>query len=179
MIIPNLMLIAGTGNKSGKTTFACRVINQFRHLGINAIKITPHFHETTPGLELLDENPGFSVYKETNPDTDKDTSRMLQAGAAAVYFAKVTDEKLLQAFESILKNIKPGIPVVCEAPALRYQADPGMFVIMKSEKSNNNKDINKLLRLPHVMFQLNDLKGIKSLPIDFRDGKWLTARPSG
>lgn len=176
MTIQNLLLVAGTGNKSGKTTFTCRVIEQFRHLGINAIKITPHFHETTPGLELLDEKPGFSVYKETNRRTDKDTSRMLKAGASAVYFAKVTDDTLLQAFTSILKNIEPGIPVICESPALRYHVDPGLFVIMKSEAANNNKDINKLLGLPHIIFQLDELDRTGSLPIDFRNGKWIGSR---
>jgi len=175
MTIPNLLLIAGTGNKSGKTTFACRIIKQFRHLEINAIKITPHFHDTTAGLELIDEKPGFSVYKETNQETIKDTSRMLKAGAALVYFAKVTDENLLPAFESIFKNIKPGIPVVCESPALRYFVDPGMFVIMRSENAYNNKDINKLLGLPHVMFKLDELNSFNTLPVDFRDGKWLPA----
>ncbi|MBK8884338.1 MAG: hypothetical protein IPN67_18855 [Bacteroidales bacterium] len=48
--IPNLLLIAGTGTKSGKTTMACKIIRQFSELKITAIKITPHFHETTPGL---------------------------------------------------------------------------------------------------------------------------------
>jgi len=47
MVIPNLLLIAGTGNKSGKTTLACRVIEQFRQSGISAVKITPHFHDIT------------------------------------------------------------------------------------------------------------------------------------
>ena len=50
MIIPNLLIIAGTGNKSGKTTLACRMIEQFRNPGLISVKITPHFHETTPGL---------------------------------------------------------------------------------------------------------------------------------
>jgi hypothetical protein len=179
MIIPNLLLIAGTGNKSGKTTLACRLINQFRSFGIVAIKITPHFHETTPGLELLDEKPGYTVYKETNPGTDKDTSRMLNAGAADVYFAKVTDKTLLPAFDSIIQKIKPGLPVICESPALRYFVDPGMFVIMKSNSANNNKDINKLLNLPHVMFQLDDLDNISILPFDFRDCIWSTTPLDG
>ena len=53
--IPNLLLIAGTGTKSGKTSMACRIIEQFPELKITAIKITPHFHETTPGLASIAE----------------------------------------------------------------------------------------------------------------------------
>ncbi|MCX6330957.1 MAG: hypothetical protein NTZ85_15755 [Bacteroidia bacterium] len=171
MIISNLLLIAGTGNKSGKTTFACRVIEQFRGIGIIGIKITPHFHETTPGLVLMSEKPGYSIYEETNPELSKDTSRMLKAGASKVFFAKVTDENLLAAFKEIMKHIPTGNPIVCESPALRYYIDPGLFIIMKS-KYSNNKNINELLRLPHVMFHLNDIIRAKALSIEFKDGKW-------
>jgi uridine kinase len=113
MVIPNLLIIAGTGNESGKTTMACRIIEQFKHLKIVSVKITPHFHETTPGLVLVSEKPGYSVYEETNRDILKDTSRMLKAGASRVFFAKVTDKSLLNVFEVILKLISPGIPIIC------------------------------------------------------------------
>ncbi|MCX6334250.1 MAG: hypothetical protein NT092_08105 [Bacteroidia bacterium] len=172
MKIPNLFLIAGTGNKSGKTTLACRVIDQFRNEGIVAIKITPHFHETTPGLVLLTEARGFSIYEETDPETSKDTSRMLKAGAARVFFAKVTDNDLLSAFKAILEYIQGGTPIICESPALRYFVEPAIFAIMNSLSSNNNKNINRLLEFPHVMFQLEDLLNMEEIPIRFKGCKW-------
>ncbi len=64
--IQNLLLVAGTGTKSGKTSLACRIITQFRDLGITAVKITPHFHETTPGLLARYEEQGFAIYEETD-----------------------------------------------------------------------------------------------------------------
>ncbi|TAL59958.1 MAG: hypothetical protein EPN88_16615 [Bacteroidetes bacterium] len=84
MLIPNLLLIAGTGTKSGKTSIACRIISQFKILNITAIKISPHLHEVTPGLIPLIEKKGYSVYEETNRNTSKDTSRMLHSGAKEV-----------------------------------------------------------------------------------------------
>lgn len=173
MAIPNLLLIAGTGNKSGKTTFACRVIEKFRDHGIIGIKITPHFHETTPGLDLLVSRKGFSVFEETDPGSLKDTSRMLRSGASHAYFAKTTDKDLSEVFAEIMNLIPAGSPVVCESPALRYFAEPGLFIIMKSGKADNNKDINKLLVLPHVTIQLSDLLKMNSLPIRFNEGKWI------
>ena len=167
MKIPNLLLIAGTGNKSGKTTLACRIIEQFRKEGVTGIKITPHFHETTPGLVLLTETGGFSIYEETDKHTTKDTSRMLKAGAERVFFAKVTDNDLLSAFKAILRYIPENVPIVCESPALRYFAEPGIFVIMSSENSYNKKNINQLLELPHVMFHLEDLLRMEKIPVHF------------
>ena len=132
MLIPNLLIIAGTGNKSGKTSMACRLIEQFRHLDIVSVKITPHFHETTPGLVLISEKTGYSVYEEKNGDNSKDTSRMLKAGASRVFFAKVTDNSLFSAFKEIIRYIPPGTPVICESPALRRYVEPGLFIIMTS-----------------------------------------------
>jgi hypothetical protein len=179
MYIPNLIIIAGTGTKSGKTTMACRIIEQFKNLGIAAIKISPHFHETTAGLITLEEEPGrFAIYEETNRESNKDTSRMLQAGATHVYFAKVFDDRLLFVFNKIKELIQDGAPIVCESPALRNFVRPGIFIIMSSDSHNKLKNISRLLDLPHVMFKLEELAEISNFPIEFAKGKWLFCPPA-
>jgi hypothetical protein len=170
--IKNLLLIAGTGTKSGKTSLACKIIKQFPELKIIAIKITPHFHETTAGLLAVSEESGYSIYEETDQESFKDTSRMLRAGASKVYFAKVWDDQLFKLFNEIMKLIPDGAPVICESPALRHFVEPGAFIIMTSNTINKHKDISNLQKLPHVMFQLEELKDIGRLPIEFGNGKW-------
>jgi hypothetical protein len=172
MFIPNLLLIAGTGTKSGKTTMACRIIEQFKHLNITAIKISPHFHETTPGLKVIHEEAGYSIYEEKNMDTAKDTSRMLLSGAGKVYFAKVLDDRLKFVFEKIMDLIPEDAPVICESPALRNFIEPGVFIIMSSISPNKLKNISHLLELPHVIFKLEELANFSTLPIVFANGKW-------
>jgi hypothetical protein len=172
MKIPNLLIIAGNGNKSGKTSIACRIIEKFPELNITAIKITPHFHETTEGLIATNEGDGYSIYLETNKESNKDTSRMLKAGAEKVYFAKVWDNKLPDAFYKIIEKIPEGTPVLCESPALRNYVNPGAFIIMTSDTMHNKKNINHLQDLPHLLIRLEDLTGITSLPVTFENGKW-------
>ena len=172
VIIPNLLLIAGTGTKSGKTSMACRIIREFSELKITAIKITPHFHETTPGLLNILEESGYAIYEETESGGIKDTSRMLNAGAHKVYFAKVWDDRLLEVFNEIMKLIPKDSPVICESPALRNFSEPGVFIIMNSDIINKKKDISHLKKLPHVMMQLEVLNSIESLPVGFDEGKW-------
>lgn len=174
MKVPNLLIIAGTGNKAGKTTMACRIIEKFRDRGVVAVKITPHFHETTPGLVPVIEKPGLSVYEEKNSNTTKDTSRMLAAGAASAFFAKVTDDTLPDAFLEILKHIPEGTPVVCESPALRYYFDPGLFIVMRSPVAGNQKDIGELLNFSHKEFTLSDISGSVNLPVGFSYGTWFS-----
>ena len=172
MLVPNLLLIAGTGTKSGKTTVACRIIEQFRGLNITAIKITPHFHETTPGLITIYEETGISIYEETNPDSTKDTSRMLWSGASKVYFAKVFDYRLLFVFNKIKDLIPEATPIVCESPALRNFIEPGVFIIMSSETTNKQKNISKFMTLPHLRFELEKLTELFSIPVRYENGKW-------
>jgi hypothetical protein len=173
MIIPNLLLVTGNGTKSGKTSLACRIIEQFSNIEIIAIKITPHFHETTNGLISILEEEGYAIYEETNRNTTKDTSRMLFAGAAKVYFAKVWDDNLLVAFNEIMKIIPRDMPVICESPALRNYTEPGVFIIITSTTINKYKNINYLQTLPHLMIKLEELERIENIPIGFEGGKWV------
>ena len=172
MLIPNLLLIAGTGTRSGKTSMACRIIEQFSDLKITAIKISPHIHERTAGLIPKTEKKGYSVYEETNSNTSKDTSRMLNSGADRVFFAVVWDSQLLNVFNEIMEVIPINTPVICESPVLRNFIEPGVFIIMNSYKINKPKNINHLQTLPHVKFKLEELEKIDLLPIGFEAGKW-------
>ena len=168
----NLLLLAGTGTKSGKTSMACKLIANFPELKITAIKITPHFHDTTAGLFPIREDEGYSIYEETDRNSFKDTSRMLAAGAHKVYFAKVWDDQLSEAFNEIIKSIPAGTPVICESPALRNFIEPGVFIIMTSDIINKQKDISHLMALPHVMFQYEALDTLSSIPVKFGNGSW-------
>lgn len=173
MELNNLLIIAGTGTKSGKTTFACKLIEQINNPDLVAIKITPHFHETTPGLLPFYIGEGYSIYKEENRNSDKDTSRMLRSGASEVYFAKVSDKTLLPAFNRIFDALPVNSPIVCESPALRYFIDPGLFVIMSSESVVKNKDVSNLLNLPHLKYKVEELESIQKLPVKFSNGRWV------
>jgi hypothetical protein len=173
MLFPNLLLIAGTGTKSGKTSLACRIIEQFSDSDITAIKISPHFHETTPGLKLIYEDEGISIYRETNSESTKDTSKMLSSGAASVYFAKVLDNRLLFAFNKISELIPANTPIICESPALRNFVEPGVFMIISSETTRTRKDISHLQSYPHLDFEFEKLRETAVIPIGFKDGKWI------
>ena len=170
--IKNLLLIAGTGTKSGKTSMICRIIREHPELKITAIKITPHFHETTPGLVSISDRSVYAIFEETDNNSIKDTSRMLRAGAEKVYYAKVLDDQPFEAFSEIMMLIPPGKPVICESPGLRNFAEPGVFIIMTSQSINKQKNISHLLKLPHVLFQFEELDDIDLLQIGFEDGGW-------
>ena len=151
---------------------ACRIIEQFSELKIKAIKITPHFHETTPGLKTVYEETGIAIYEETDPGSMKDTSRMLRSGASKVYFTKVHDDRLLYVFNKIRDLVPEGYPIICESPALRNFIEPGVFIIMSSVTTRKRKDISRYLTLPHLHFDYEELQVLTSIPIGFENGGW-------
>ena len=132
--IPNLLMIAGTGRKVGKTTLACRVIEKCAAtLPVTAVKISPHLHRQSPGQKIIAETKEFQIIEESNPHGTKDSSRMMKAGAVRVFYVQTRDRNIREPFEQILKLIPKDQPVVCESGALLNHAKPGLFVLIKRD----------------------------------------------
>ena len=51
--LPNLIIVSGTGQNVGKTTFVQSVINKFSSQNITAIKISPHKHEQCESAKII------------------------------------------------------------------------------------------------------------------------------
>lgn len=169
--VPNLLIVGGDGRNSGKTAMICRILLQLSNCVVVPVKISPHFHEPSPGLNLLTEEDGYKVFEETNLWSAKDTSRMLQIGAAKVLYSQATDEKIGEAFERIERLILAGTPIICESPALIRHVDPGIFVMMKGS-DKPAKDIREIEAFTHIRFTIEELDRTVTLPFLFENGKW-------
>ena len=147
--IPNLLLIAGTGRNTGKTTLACSIINIFSaDFPIIGLKISPHFHGGTKSLKLVITDNNFNIYEETSASTGKDSSLMLKAGATKVFYIEVLDEYLEAAFEQFLNILPKSNPFVCESPALINYVKPGVFFIV--DNKNNKKKKQEIFRKKEI-----------------------------
>ena len=168
----NLLLVSGSGRDSGKTTLICRVIEQFSSLGIISVKISPHFHSPSEGLIHISGGQGFDIYEETSLLSSKDSSRMLKCGAEKVYYVQSEEEQIMKAFSEIYGGIPSEQPLICESPALITYLDPGLFIMMISEETENPKEMYTEKRLPDLELRIIDLTS-SSLPIDFINGRWI------
>lgn len=139
--IPNLLLIAGTGRNTGKTTFACEIIKQTAsQQQVIGIKISPHFHGGTKSLKQIGGIDNYKLYEETLSDLlGKDSSKMLASGAERVFYIEVLDDFILVAFNELLEYIPENVAIVCESPALRKVIDPGLFIIVDNISQQNKK----------------------------------------
>jgi len=140
----NVLIIAGTGRKSGKTSLACMIIERFSSLNPVAVKISPHFHEPAEGLLEYYTGDKYNIYLETKRDGNKDTSRMLRSGAIEAYYIQAYDEDVRDAFIKVISAISDDTPVVCESPSLGKHIDPGVLFITDNENVLSKKDISEL-----------------------------------
>ncbi|MBN1387820.1 MAG: hypothetical protein JW965_05190 [Bacteroidales bacterium] len=168
----NLIVIAGTGRESGKTTLACLIIEKFRHLEPIAIKISSHFHEPTEGLINWHINDNFNIYLETSRRGSKDTTRMLNSGAAAAYYIQAYDKNVLHAFRLVASTIPEDIPVICESPSLIKYIKPGVIFITDNKQVKYKKDIAGMLsKADYIYHPLTEKVNIDDL--DFSGGSWI------
>ncbi|MCP4179159.1 MAG: molybdenum cofactor guanylyltransferase [bacterium] len=144
-----IALIGAADRNVGKTEFACSLINKYsdncKVIGIKVTTVKESNGKCPRGGDgcgvcssLLGE---YSITEETNCISKKDTSRMLRAGAAKVYWLRVLSTGLENGFNELLARIHKengnDLCVVCESNSLRKVLKPGIFFVLN--RTGNEK----------------------------------------
>ncbi len=170
-----LILIAGTGRNVGKTTLACELIEQIsKHEDVIGLKISPHIHTQNKNTELLLETDQYSIFHESDKQTNKDSSRMLKAGAKKVFYIQSEDERIGEAFQKLNEVIDDHIPIVCESGGLRNFVIPSAFLICNKKGNTVFKEkhhaiipkADKILQFDELGFDYDISR------ICFKNGTW-------
>ncbi len=144
---PDVLLIAGTGQNSGKTTIICSIIKKFiSQKKIYAVKITHHKYLVNNDDSIVFRNDQFCIVEEFDKQSQKDSSLMLQAGAVKSYFVMAQDDYLLDAWNLILSKIPYGTLIICESGATRKFIKPGLFFILHRQANNPVKPMIENLK---------------------------------
>ncbi len=145
--IPSMLMIGSADRNAGKTLFACSVIERLS-LGspIVAIKVTAvdAAHSGCPrggdGCGVCSSLDGpYDITEETDPTLDKDTARMLAAGAKRVFWLRVLKSHLAEGINALMEVTGPSAPLVCESNTLRLAAQPGLFLMLKNQNCEKYK----------------------------------------
>ena len=129
---PNILLIAGQQQNVGKTTLACNIIARFaRHLNIIALKVTPHFHKNVGNANPIIEGDRFQILEETKMEGNKDTARMLRAGANKSYLIQSNHDSLNMALDAFGGLIPENTPIICESAGVREHIIPSVFFVLR------------------------------------------------
>lgn len=129
----NILLVSGSEQNVGKTSFIRRVIAHNASHKLVAIKITPHFHEPTSGLIPIVVNDNYRIFQETDVSSCKDSSLFLQAGAEKVFYIQTNDTYLEEAFKLLAEQLDPEQPVIVESAALRKILEPAFYLFVQKK----------------------------------------------
>jgi molybdopterin-guanine dinucleotide biosynthesis protein A len=141
----NYIILGSTGRNTGKTEFACRLIERLgKTHSVYGVKVTTIVRDEGgcprggTGCGVCSSlNEDFEITEEKTSGSVKDTQRMLQAGASRVFWLKVFKDALPQGVDALIKCLPDDAMVVCESNTLRTVVEPGLFFVIKNmtEKS--------------------------------------------
>ena len=166
-----MIMVGGNSRNSGKTTMACNCITHLsaKHevIGLKVTSIRPgedEFHGNH------NENIGdkFTIFEEVDPESHKDTAKMLKAGATHVYYIRVEENFAEKALLHFLSRYINKQVIVCESRSLRSVITPGLFLIMmKLPELVKVKDTTTYIdKADKVFYFGNDLKEINKFTSD-------------
>lgn len=149
--LPHFLIIGAYSRNAGKTTFSCDMIRRYPGL-LTALKVTI-IKENSSGCSRGGEGCGvctslkkpFEITEETDKSLQKDTARLLKAGASRVIWLRVRENALQQGLSALLEELEPGQPVLCESNSLVSYINPGLFLLLKARGEERKKDSARLV----------------------------------
>jgi molybdopterin-guanine dinucleotide biosynthesis protein A len=144
---PGMLMIGSAGRNAGKTEFACSVIrNLSPRADIVGVKVTTILKKdgTCPrggkGCGVCSSLKGdYCITDEADAPADKDTARLAAAGASKVFWLRVMKTHLHRGLCELLEMIDPQTAIVCESNSLREVVTPGLFIMVKNNRTGKYK----------------------------------------
>ncbi len=180
--LDGMLMIGSASTNVGKTELACALIRKFGKSGnITGIKVTtikekngqcPRGGEGCGVCSSLDGV--YCITEETDEGSDKDTARLLAAGASRVFWLRVMKTHLREGLTALLDVIGPDAVSICESNSLRHMVEPGLFLMARKKDSKVWKDSAQEVRKYADRIVVSDGSGFDFdlERIKLTDGKW-------
>jgi hypothetical protein len=176
---PNLLMIGANARNTGKTTLACRIIEHFSDthtiIGLKVTRVKPGeepYHGSHEDLHLQ----GWSIQREDDPGSRKDTGRMLTAGAKECYYICADESTIEEAFSHFIRTTVPQSLLVCESRSLRNWVVPAIFILMtRNDLPSTSKNVDRFRELANISSSKgNDDEEIERIvsKLEVVEGKW-------
>ncbi len=135
-----LIIIGSTGRHTGKTEFCCKLITahaiSHKIIGLKVVCFDIHHLDCHKGdlchnIIFRNSKP-YEILEELIDNSEKDTSRMLRAGAYKSYLINVRSDAMAEALNEFLKLIPQDSMIVAESNSLRLYIEPALFIVIKN-----------------------------------------------
>lgn len=144
--LAGMLMVGSLGRGLGKTELSCSLIKKFGpKCDIVGIKVTP-VSDTESGCP---HGPGcgacssldadYDITEETDSESDKDTCRILAAGAKRVFWLRALKAHLEAGISALVDTIANDAICVCESNSLRQVMEPGLFIMVRGDEDQEPK----------------------------------------
>ncbi len=162
----NLVIIGGAGRNVGKTEFACRLIEKTaRDTEVYGLKVSAIFPEEMLYHGRHGDEEQYSIFEELHDDTDKDTSRMLRAGAKKVFFISCANEDVFISYLKFRNNLPEDIPIVCESNSLASCCKSALHLIVVPHVGEIKKRVADRIRQADMIIHSDGESGFPQLDV--------------
>ena len=139
--LDSMLMIGSAGANVGKTELACALLRKFsKDTEITGIKVTTikakdgQCPRGGQGCGVCSSLEGdFCITEEGNKSSNKDTARLLAAGANRVFWLRVMRTHLEEGIKALLDIIGPDVISICESNSLRHVVEPGLFLMVEHQ----------------------------------------------
>lgn len=149
--LDGMLLIGSADANVGKTALACAIIRRFAGIrdivGVKVTTIKAKDGQCPRGGQgcgvcsslqghflITEEGPRFAG-TQSDPNSHKDTGRLLAAGARRVFWLRVMRTHLEEAMNVLLDTIGRDAVSICESNSLRQVVEPGLFLIVRNHNT--------------------------------------------
>jgi len=181
--LDSMLMIGSAASNVGKTELACAILGRFAKstclvgIKVTTIKVSdgrcPRGGQGCGVCSSLKDD--FCIIEQSNTKSNKDTGRLLAAGAKRVFWLRVMKTHLKQGIAALLDLIGPGAIMVCESNSLRRVVEPGLFLIVRGCDSRVWKNSARQVRNYADKIVISDGKSfdLDIERIKLADGRWL------
>ncbi len=142
-----MLLVGSAGRSVGKTKFVCSLIEKFsRQRDIIGVKVTA-IEDAESGCPRGESECGvcsslegrYEIVEETDREAEKDTCRILAAGASRVFWLRVLKAGLEEGAAALMETIGDDAVLVCESNSLGSVVEPGAFIMLDGPGQESSK----------------------------------------
>jgi len=142
-------MIGSADRNVGKTLLACELIRRYApsRTTLVAVKITTIHEESSPcprggdGCGVCGDFRGtYCLEQVTEGPPNKDTTRLLAAGASKVFWLRVRDSHLAEGISALLEALPRDQPSIWESNSARLVQEPGIFLVLREKGSTRMKE---------------------------------------
>ena len=103
-------------------------------------------------------------------DREKDSSRMLAAGADRVFYVQTRDEYLEDVWVEIFSLLNLRAPVIIESGGIHKKIRPGIALFISGHEQSENNHLEQI-EYTEIIFGKNDFDSVIE-KISYSDGCW-------